>query len=345
MTRYPRAALLLILTGATCIGAFQLSPSSIAVGSTAVKVVDLNQARTMKNSPLFAASAAAVSLTEEPDYTTGWTPGPEVTFGSSGLKLNIFGFYYGFMAISLGFIWYAALTLCQIQRKLFPNIDKNRRVPNFVSHLWGTVLMHLTRCMPKVEGRENLEELYQPGTKKFKKPVMFVANHCSWMDIPFVAMAMGWLNYKIIAKHELLKVPILSKSLTECGHVMLDRSSRKSQIKTYKDGLGWLKKGVNLCTFAEGTRSVSGRMGEFKGGAFKMAEAVDSPIVPLSIHYSNIINPKEYVFACRSTKSVKGKIIIGKPVYTEGRSDEEVIAEVRQQLIKNLPPSQRPLEE
>lgn len=166
MTRYPRAALLLILTGATCIGAFQLSPSSIAVGSKAVKVVDLNQARSAKNSPLFAASAAAVSLAEEPDYTTGWTPGPEVTFGSSGLKLNIFGFYYGFMAISLGFIWYAALTLCQIQRKLFPNIDKNRRVPNFVSHLWGAVLMHITRCMPKVEGRENLEELYEPGTKK-----------------------------------------------------------------------------------------------------------------------------------------------------------------------------------
>lgn len=208
MTRYSRAAVLLLLvTGTTCIGAFQLSPANIAVGSKA-KVMDLNQVRRTKNSPLFAASAAAVSFTEEPDYTKGWTPGPEVTFGSSGLKLNIFGFYYGFMAISLGFIWYAALTLCQLQRKLFPKLDQNRRVANFASHVWGTVLMHLTRCMPKVEGRENLEELYEPGTKKFKKPVMFVANHCSWMDIPFVAMAMGNLNYKIIAKQELLKVPV-----------------------------------------------------------------------------------------------------------------------------------------
>jgi len=208
---------------------------------------------------------ASAALTLEKDNST-WRPGPEVTFGSSGLRLNVFGAVYGFIAISTGLLWWAGLTLCQIQRKLFPKIDSDRRIPIILGHIWGSFLLKVMRCMPIVEGKENLEELYEPGTKKLKNSVMFVANHCSWMDIPYVAMVTGWWNCKMIAKAELLKVPILSKSLSESAHLLIDRSSRRSQIKTYKDAVGWLKKGVNLCTFAEGTRSTDGRLQEFKGG-------------------------------------------------------------------------------
>jgi len=239
---------------------------------------------------------------------------------------------------------YAALTICQIQRKLFPKFDVNRKFPNLAGQIWGWNLLKIMNCFPHIEGRENLEELYIAGTKKFASPAMFVANHSSWMDIPYVAMAIGRNNYKMIAKSELLKVPILSKSLRECQHVLIDRSSRRSQIQTYKDGIDWLKKGVSLCTFAEGTRSLDGRIQKFKKGAFKMAQKMDAPIIPLSIHYAHVVNPKEYVFPKRSSRSVNGKIVIGKPVYPQGKTDDEVMSEVREELIKNLPACQRPLE-
>jgi 1-acyl-sn-glycerol-3-phosphate acyltransferase len=70
---------------------------------------------------------------------------------------------------------------------------------------------------------------------------MFVANHNSWMDIPFVGIAVGWRNYKLISKAELGRVPILGKAISIGGHVMVDRSSRKSQIMTLKSGMQWLK--------------------------------------------------------------------------------------------------------
>ena len=70
---------------------------------------------------------------------------------------------------------------------------------------------------------------------------MFVANHNSWMDIPFVGTTMGLRNYKLISKMELGKVPILGKAIKVGGHVMVDRSSRKSQIKTLKSGMQCLK--------------------------------------------------------------------------------------------------------
>ena len=78
---------------------------------------------------------------------------------------------------------------------------------------------------------------------------MFVANHNSWMDIPFIGCAIGWRNYKFISKAELGKVPILGTSIKTGGHLMIDRTNRRSQIKTLKSGMQWLKVRFNNFVF------------------------------------------------------------------------------------------------
>ena len=176
-------------------------------------------------------------------------------------------------------------------------------------------------------------------------PVMFVANHCSWMDIPFVGVNVGWRNYKIIAKEELLKVPILSKSLTTAGHVMLDRSSRRSQFNAYKKGVQYLKDGVNLVTFPEGTRSRDGRLGPFKKGAFKMAEAVNAPIVPMTIGYAHKVQPLDFIFPVRRSRSIPATIHFGEAINTAGMKDEEVMEAVWDGIAADLPESQKPLQD
>ena len=70
---------------------------------------------------------------------------------------------------------------------------------------------------------------------------MFVANHCSWMDIPFLGTVLGWRNYKIISKKELEVVPILGAALKAGGHIMVDRTDRRSQIRTLKQGINYMK--------------------------------------------------------------------------------------------------------
>ena len=175
-------------------------------------------------------------------------------------------------------------------------------------------------------------------------PVMFVANHCSWMDIPFVGVNVGWRNYKMIAKEELLKVPILSKSLSVAGHVMLDRSSRRSQFNAYKKGVQYLKDGVNLVTFPEGTRSRDGRLGPFKKGAFKMAEAVNAPIVPMTIGYAHKVQPLDFIFPVRRSRFIPATIHFGEAIDTAGKKDEEVMEAVWNEIAADLPESQKPLE-
>lgn len=70
---------------------------------------------------------------------------------------------------------------------------------------------------------------------------MFVANHNSWMDIPFLGATIGWRNYKMISKKELGRVPILGTAIKVAGNIMVDRTDRRSQIKTLKQGINYLK--------------------------------------------------------------------------------------------------------
>ena len=97
--------------------------------------------------------------------------------------------------------------------------------------------MRLTRSFPEMENLEILEKFYEQG-----RPAMFVANHCSWMDIPFLGATVGWRNYKLVSKKELGIVPILGSAIRAGGNIMVDRSDRKSQLKTLKQGINYLKK-------------------------------------------------------------------------------------------------------
>lgn len=172
---------------------------------------------------------------------------------------------------------------------------------------------------------------------------MYVANHCSWMDIPFVCQIFGFLNYKIIAKAELLKVPILGKAIQVGGHIFLDRTNRKSQMAAFKSGVQCLKDGVNLVTFPEGTRSKNSRMGSFKMGAFKMAQAVGASIVPVSISYADKVQPLDYAFPAKpSMWRPKAVVKVGKPIPTEGETDSALLEKVWNAIADGLPESQKP---
>lgn len=198
--------------------------------------------------------------------------------------------------------------------------------------------MKLTRGTPECINREILDEFY-----KTKRAAMFVANHNSWQDIPYLGLAIGWRNYKIVAKQELTKVPILSSAITVGGNVVVDRTNRRSQLMTLKKGIEWLKSGVHLCTFPEGTRSKTGRLNKFKNGAFKMSHKAGAPVIPISIVAAGKIQPVDFMFPIKPSKGV-AKVVIHEPIESVGKTEDELAEEVRLAILSGLPEDQRPLE-
>ncbi|GMH80198.1 hypothetical protein TrLO_g10313 [Triparma laevis f. longispina] len=275
-----------------------------------------------------------------------------VKLGAVGI-INLYGLYYGLTSIFLGLIWTVANFFTWLTYKftwkilLLKNFDKGRRISVFLAHVWGVWLMRLTRCYPIIESRDSAPtpvKYFQKSMPTVSPSVMYVANHCSWMDIPFMGAAIGWRNYKIVAKKELTKVPILGQSILLGGHVCVDRTNRRSQIQTLKKGVEWLKSGVPLCAFPEGTRSKTGRLMPFKRGAFSMASKAGAEIVPLSIIGSERVMPVGWVMPKVSSRSLKAKIVVHPPISSVGKSEEELTKEVREAIISGLPESQRPKE-
>ena len=124
---------------------------------------------------------------------------------------------------------------------------------------------------------------------------------------------------------------------------MVDRTDRKSQLQTLKSGMQYLKDRVILCTFPEGTRSKSGRLQEFKNGAFKMAFKTGSPVIPLSIVGAGKMQPTHWMFPIGPASKYGVKVVVHDPVESEGRTEEELAEAVRAAMITGLPEDQRPL--
>lgn len=76
--------------------------------------------------------------------------------------LNPFGIYYGLTSIALGLVWFVALTASQLFYKVTGNrLDKKRRIPVFLSHVWGTLLMLFTACFPKIENGKIIKDFHK----------------------------------------------------------------------------------------------------------------------------------------------------------------------------------------
>ena len=126
----------------------------------------------------------------------------------------------------------------------------------------------------------------------------------------------------IVFKKELAKIPLFGWQLYLGPYVMIDRTNIEKALKSIEEAKKLMEdKNVSILVFAEGTRSKTGEIQEFKRGAFRMASAVGYPIIPVSISGSNKIMPK-------GTFKLKPGIIsvhFDKPISTENiksRQDE-----------------------
>ena len=65
--------------------------------------------------------------------------------------------------------------------------------------------------------------------------------------------------------------------------LFLDREDMKAGLKTILQGIEYIKNGISICIFPEGTRNRQEEMLPFKEGSLKMAEKTGCPIIPMAI--------------------------------------------------------------
>jgi len=168
-----------------------------------------------------------------------------------------------------------------------------------------------------------------------KQAYVFVSNHRSYLDTAAMFICTG-RRIGLLAKKELLKVPVLGVGMGFVNVMAIDRTNRESAIRTTEAAAQRIQSGVSFAVFVEGTRAKPGELLPFKKGAFYMARQAGVPVVPVAIKNSDVLMGK------RTGEARSGTIemVFMRPIDTEELTTDEDIdrltAGVRALIQKEL---------
>ena len=176
---------------------------------------------------------------------------------------------------------------------------------------WGFgVVLWIAGTKITVIGKENMPD----------EATLYVGNHRSFFDILIMYVQCKDLT-GFVAKDSIGKIPSLRVWMRYVYCLFLDRKDIKQGMKTILQAIEYVKQGVSIAIFPEGTRNTGEELSmlPFKEGSFKIALKTGCPIVPVAI------NNSAEIFENHLPKLKKTHVVIeyGNPIYPSELSIEE----------------------
>ena len=200
--------------------------------------------------------------------------------------------YYLFMVVTCVTYFAGALVIWLLS---WP-FDRNRKLLHLYSCVWAQtyfVIHPLWRL--RIEGRSKLP---------WRGPAVLAANHQSLGDI--LVLFGLFRPFKWVSKASVFKVPFLGWNMWLNGYVGLVRGDKDSIARMMEECRQWLKRGVPVLLFPEGTRSNDGEVKAFKDGAFRLACECNVPLIPIALTGTADTLPKHgYKVSLRSDCRVR----------------------------------------
>lgn len=202
-----------------------------------------------------------------------------------------------------------------------------------VRQLWDFIFhRHLLGLFASIEvrGLENLAEL--------EGPVMFVANHLSYLDQPAIMAALpacwrydtataAWEEFFFV-KYRTWLGKLWKRFAYEYGTILLNLFPLP-QTGGFRAALAHMGQladhGINILLFPEGARSLDGRLQPFRQGVGLMVRELEVPVVPVRISGMEKIMPPGVVWPRRG----RVRVCFGKVLDCSGASPTEIVERVR----------------
>lgn len=181
-------------------------------------------------------------------------------------SLRTFSFLFGYLPFSL-----KDLRHVQKQKGLLTTAEYDQLVHQQPKK-WANGILKRTKSTFHVQGLNLLPE----------GPVLFVSNHEGNFDIPALIAHIP-KPFSFMSKIEVKKLPIIRDWMEAMNCVFIDRTDRRSAMRSITDMITTLQAGHSMIIFPEGTRSKKNGVQEFKSGFTRIAKAAEVPIIPIAI--------------------------------------------------------------
>ena len=216
-----------------------------------------------------------------------------------------------------------------------------------VSLLRGTRGHRVYRWFYKIICRIFRLQVVVKGKVSSKEPVLFLANHVSYLDILVLGSV---LPGSFISKAEVKKWPLFGWLAQLSGTIFLDRkrTAAGGHLKALEDALA---SGKSLILFPEGTTSDGKGVLPFKSSLFKIAEDREITVQPITVNYTHInglpiqanertkiawvgdMDLKPHLKEFTSLGTVRAEVIIHEPIPNMGK-DRKQLAEECHKIVE-----------
>ncbi|MGH9595259.1 MAG: lysophospholipid acyltransferase family protein, partial [Edaphobacter sp.] len=183
----------------------------------------------------------------------------------------------------------------------------------------------------KVDGYENI-----PAGRS----CIFMCNHVSNLDPPVVLPLLPGRS-SVLLKKELMSVPILGRAMRMAKFVPVSRGHRRDSAQASVDAAAdALRSGLHILVYPEGTRSLNGRLSNFKKGPFFLAKETKAPIIPIALSGTQKMMRKGGYAIKPGLARVQLLPAIEPSEYA---TREELMVAVRNAIAEALPPEMKPV--
>ncbi|EER57825.1 phospholipid/glycerol acyltransferase [Acidovorax delafieldii 2AN] len=120
------------------------------------------------------------------------------------------------------------------------------------------------------------------GTPPVGGPVMLVANHLSWLDIPVMHAAR---HCRFVSKSDVQAWPLIGTLATAAGTLYIERSSRRDALRMVRSMHDALERGEVLAVFPEGTTGDGRTLLPFHANLLQAAVSAEAFVQPVGLQF------------------------------------------------------------
>ena len=221
-----------------------------------------------------------------------------------------------FRVTLFGFLYFLRLNIFKLS-KVKKIEDEKERIfyARGLFRAFGRGIIERTNAVVEViyEDEEEFKSL------SMDEPMVLISNHQSNIDIPAIQ---GYFPFipGFMAKKEMETWLFFKTWMPITNSIFIDRQNPREGIKAIRKSVKIIKDGYPMLVFPEGTRSNTGKVGEFKNGGFKVAIDSKAIIIPITLKgtYDIQNNKSIKIFKNKNVKLTIGKIVDTKDYDKEG---------------------------